>query len=179
MSVKSPPWTIEQLARDVVATLDSLAVERADVIGASLGGAVAFTLARLAPARVRSVAVLDAAVCTPEHYLSHRSLDDVTEMTAALQKSTSENLPPDLGAFTGHALILGAGISTKHNVTESGKAALRSQLGTRLHAVTIADAGHNLLVDGFDETVSEIRLFLNQADKDRPTSVETVSGSPP
>jgi hypothetical protein len=26
--------------------------------------------------------------------------------------------------------------------------------------VTIADAGHNLLVDAFDETVSDIRQFL-------------------
>jgi pimeloyl-ACP methyl ester carboxylesterase len=145
-----------------VATLDSLRTEQADVIGASLGGAVAFALARLVPSRVRSVVVLDTPVCTPEHYLSHRSLDDVTPMTAALQKSISENLPPNLGTFTGRVLILAAGASTKHNVTESGKAALRSRLGPRLDTVTIADAGHNLLVDAFDETVSEIRQFLGR-----------------
>jgi pimeloyl-ACP methyl ester carboxylesterase len=174
-SVKSPPWTIEQLAEDVVATLDSLRIERADVIGASLGGTVAFALARLVPAWVRSVVVLDAAVCTPEHYLSHRNLDDATPTMAALQRSVSENLPPSLETFTGHVLILAAGASTKHNVTESGKAALRSQLGSRLHAVTIANAGHNLLGDAFDKTVSEIRQFLDQADQNRPTSVETIS----
>jgi pimeloyl-ACP methyl ester carboxylesterase len=162
-SVKSPPWTIEQLAQDVVATLDSLRIGQADVIGASLGGAVAFALARLVPSRVRSVVVLDAAVCTSEHYLSHRRLDDATPTMAALQKSISENLPPDLGTFTGRVLILAAGASTKHNVTESGKAALRSRLGPSLDTVTIAAAGHNLLVDAFDETVSEISQFLDKA----------------
>jgi pimeloyl-ACP methyl ester carboxylesterase len=163
-SVKAPPWTLEQLAQDVVATLDSLRIERADVIGASLGGAVAFAVARLAPERVRSMVALDAAVCTPQHYLKHRNLAHAPELLAALQKSISENLPPNLGQFAGHVLILAAGASTKHNVTESGIAALRSQLGLRLHVVTIADAGHDLLGDAFDQTVCEIRRFLDQVE---------------
>jgi pimeloyl-ACP methyl ester carboxylesterase len=174
-SVKSPPWTLDQHAQDIISTLDSRRVEMADLIGFSLGGAVAFAVVRLAPARVRSVVVLDAAVCTPEHYLSDRNFHDTPELIAALQKSTSENLPPNLGTFVGHVLVLAAGASTRHNVTETGKAALRSQLGPRLHVVTIAEAGHNLLRDAFDETVSEIRQFLNEVDQDRRTSAEAVS----
>ena len=178
-SVKSPPWTLEQLAQDVVLTLDSLRVERADLIGASLGGAVAFAVARLVPARVRSVVVLDAAVCTPEEYLSHRDLRDVPELAAALQRSTSENLPPKLGQFAGQVLVLAAGASTKHNVTESGKAALRSELGPRFRVVTLSDAGHNLLGDAFDRTVVVIAQFLNEVHQDRQTGVGAVSDVSP
>ena len=84
-SVKSPPWTLEQFAQDVVSTLDSLRVERADLIGASFGGTVAFAVVRLVPARVRSVVVLDAVVSTPEEYLSRRVAERTrTEM---LQRS--------------------------------------------------------------------------------------------
>ena len=61
-SVSSPPWTVAQCAEDVLATLDALGVEEADVLGTSLGGGVGFALARRAPSRVRSVVAVDAAV---------------------------------------------------------------------------------------------------------------------
>jgi lipase len=218
-SVKLPPWTLEQLAHDVVVTLDSLQLEGADLVGASLGGAVAFAVARIAPSRARSVVVVDAAASTPEEYLGRRlpealyeaetidrfleprisllaadtrdwarreimagverttsggfRLRATPEVIAALRKSTSENLPPTLGQFAGHVLLLESGLS--HNVTEAGTAALRSELGARFHAVTFDDAGHNLLWDVFDETVSEIERFLNDVDQDRRTSLESAS----
>ena len=161
-SIKSPPWTLAQLAQDVVATLDSLRVETADLIGASLGGAVAFAVARLAPSRVRSVVVVDPPVSTREEYLSRGFV--APETVAAFGKSTSENLPPTLGEFAGDVLLLESGRS--HMVTESGRAALRSQLGTRLHAVTFDDAGHMLLLEAFDRTVSEIEQFLGDVGQD-------------
>lgn len=43
--------------RDVVAVLDALGIARAHVAGYSLGGVVAFALAHLAPARLRSLVV--------------------------------------------------------------------------------------------------------------------------
>jgi len=218
-SVKSPPWTLEQLAHDVVATLDSLQVEEADLIGASLGGAVAFAVTRLVPSRARSVVVADAAVSTPEEYLSRRlpaalyeaetidqfveprisllppdtrdwakreimagveraasgrfHLGAAPELIAALRKNTSENLPPTLGKFAGHVLLLESGRS--QNVTDAGKAALRSELGARFHTVTFADAGHNLLWEAFDETVSAIDQFLDDVDQDRRTRLESAS----
>jgi len=64
-SIRSRPWTIPQCAQDVLATLDALGVEEADVFGTSLGGGVAFAFARLAPSRVGSVVALDSAVSTP------------------------------------------------------------------------------------------------------------------
>ncbi len=50
------------LAGDVVALLDQLGIDRADVLGHSMGGAVALELAVNHPARVRSVVPISASV---------------------------------------------------------------------------------------------------------------------
>src|SRR5947208_4181907 len=50
------------LASDVVALLDHLGLDRADVIGHSMGGAVAVELAVSAPARVRRVVPISVSV---------------------------------------------------------------------------------------------------------------------
>lgn len=54
----APPLTIEAMASDVLAILDAEHVERAHVIGHSLGGLVAQHVALTAPRRVRSLALL-------------------------------------------------------------------------------------------------------------------------
>ena len=46
------PWTLADLGGDVVALLDALGIERASVVGVSLGGATAVWLAAHAPERV-------------------------------------------------------------------------------------------------------------------------------
>lgn len=52
------PYTTRQLADDAVAVLDACGVQRAHVVGLSLGGAVAQELALAHPGRVRSLALL-------------------------------------------------------------------------------------------------------------------------
>jgi 3-oxoadipate enol-lactonase len=52
------PYTAKQLAGDAIAVLDAAHVERAHVVGLSLGGAVAQELALAHPGRVRSLALL-------------------------------------------------------------------------------------------------------------------------
>ena len=60
------PYTARQLAEDAVAVLDAANVERAHVVGLSLGGAVAQELALAHPGRVRSLALLATfAIQTP------------------------------------------------------------------------------------------------------------------
>lgn len=49
------PMTSERLARDMLALLDALALEKVDIIGHSMGGYVGLVMAHLAPARVNSV----------------------------------------------------------------------------------------------------------------------------
>lgn len=50
--------SVEQMARDAEAVLDAAGVDRAHVIGHSLGGVVALQLALSSPSRVRSLALL-------------------------------------------------------------------------------------------------------------------------
>lgn len=52
-------WSFEVLARDVLAVLDELAVERAVLVGHSMGGPVALETARLAPERVVGIVGVD------------------------------------------------------------------------------------------------------------------------
>jgi pimeloyl-ACP methyl ester carboxylesterase len=53
--VPSPPYTLRDMAADVVGLLDALGIERAHVVGASMGGMIAQTVAIEHPARVRSM----------------------------------------------------------------------------------------------------------------------------
>lgn len=59
------PYTTALLAADALSVLDAAQVERAHVVGLSLGGAVAQELALLAPGRVRSLALLSTFAAQP------------------------------------------------------------------------------------------------------------------
>src|SRR6266581_2086965 len=54
------PMTIEALARDVIALLDQLGIEQADLFGFSLGGLVACAIALGAPARAGKLILASA-----------------------------------------------------------------------------------------------------------------------
>jgi pimeloyl-ACP methyl ester carboxylesterase len=56
------PYDLSQMARDMIAVLDAEGVERAHVIGASMGGVIAQIIAVLHPERVRSL-VLACTSC--------------------------------------------------------------------------------------------------------------------
>jgi pimeloyl-ACP methyl ester carboxylesterase len=58
------PYTVADLAADVLETLDDLGVERAAVVGVSLGGATAQALALGAPERVAALGL----VCTSARF---------------------------------------------------------------------------------------------------------------
>jgi 3-oxoadipate enol-lactonase len=60
-----PPYTTRAMADDALRVLDACAVERAHVVGLSLGGAVAQELALAAPARVRSLSLLSTFAHQP------------------------------------------------------------------------------------------------------------------
>jgi len=59
------PMTIEALASDVIALLDHLGIEQADIFGFSLGGLVAYAVALGAPARVGKLVVASADALRP------------------------------------------------------------------------------------------------------------------
>lgn len=76
------PWTIGDFAADVVETLDSLAIERAVVVGHSLGGRTAFSMTLAHPSRVAALVAVGAqSEAPPEPYAS--VLRGVRDATAA------------------------------------------------------------------------------------------------
>ena len=60
-SERRAPFTIQRHARDMMALLSALSVERADVVGLSMGGAIAIELALRAPAIVSSLVLVNTA----------------------------------------------------------------------------------------------------------------------
>lgn len=66
------PYTMEQMAADALAVLDASGVERAHVLGISMGGAIAQHLALKAPERVGTL-VLAATWCHRNPYLDRMS----------------------------------------------------------------------------------------------------------
>jgi 3-oxoadipate enol-lactonase/4-carboxymuconolactone decarboxylase len=64
-AVPPGPYTIETMARDVLAVLDALGIARAHVGGLSIGGLVAQALAAEAPERVASLILCDTAMAIP------------------------------------------------------------------------------------------------------------------
>lgn len=59
--VPTGPYSIAGLSADIIALLDRLGVERAHVVGLSLGGMIAMEMASSYPERVRSLAVLSTS----------------------------------------------------------------------------------------------------------------------
>lgn len=64
----TPPWTVAQNVRDVLATMDALGIERADVIGHSAGARDAIELAKVTSSRVRSAILLDPPLMTQNEW---------------------------------------------------------------------------------------------------------------
>ena len=60
------PYALEDMARDVVGLLDNLGIEAAHVVGASMGGAIAQTIAIRHPDRVRSLCSIMATTGDPD-----------------------------------------------------------------------------------------------------------------
>lgn len=59
------PYSMDLLARDVLALMDALGVEQAHIGGISIGGMIAQAVAALAPERVRSLLLCDTAMAIP------------------------------------------------------------------------------------------------------------------
>lgn len=92
-------WTMREFARDIAAVTDAESVERAAVVGHSLGGAVAVELARLHPDLVTQVIGLDSF-----HYLGLYPLVEHTAARALLD--TFEDFPAGVHALVAMGSVL-------------------------------------------------------------------------
>lgn len=64
-TVTAGPYTIEGMARDMLAVLDALGVGTAHVAGLSVGGLIAQSMAAQAPGRAASLILVDTAMAIP------------------------------------------------------------------------------------------------------------------
>lgn len=107
--------TVQVLAEDAVRLLDALGIERLDVVGHSLGGAIAQHIAVFHPARVKRL-VLSASWCGPTPWfldlfaLRKRVLNENGPRDYLLQGNLLGN--PGWWTFANHATML-AGIEAR------------------------------------------------------------------
>lgn len=80
-----PPFSMDRYADDVVAVLDTAGVERATVVGLSMGGYVQFALWRRYPDRVRALVLADtrASTDTPDGRERRRELMELAQTDGA------------------------------------------------------------------------------------------------
>src|SRR5690348_4268570 len=87
-STPSPPFTVDRYADDVAAVLDTLQIERAVIVGLSLGGYVSFAFWRRHRDRVRAFVLADtrAGADTAENIERRKGLIDLanTQGSAAV-----------------------------------------------------------------------------------------------
>ena len=65
------PYTIPQLAQDVLALLDALKLDRVALVGLSIGGLIAQQIAATAPTRIAALILMDTALKIPPATLWH------------------------------------------------------------------------------------------------------------
>ncbi len=94
-SVPDGPYLMERLAADVAMLLDALGIERAALVGHSLGGYVSLAFARMFTERVSHLALVSSrlAADTVEQAAARRALADRTEQNAAIEPVVQAYLP--------------------------------------------------------------------------------------
>jgi len=101
-SVVDGPYLMETLAGDVAAVLDVLGVERATLVGHSLGGYVALAFARMYIERLQRLALVCSRVDadTPDRARHRFELADDAEQTGSSARIVAEMQTAVIGATT-------------------------------------------------------------------------------
>ena len=107
-SPPTPPYSVDRFADDVAGVLDTLQIERAVIVGLSIGGYTSFALWRRHRHRIRALVLADtrAGADTAEQAARRRALIEVAEtqgssavanaMIASLVGSTTRDKRPDI-----------------------------------------------------------------------------------
>ncbi|GGO74932.1 hypothetical protein GCM10012289_48770 [Nonomuraea cavernae] len=159
-------YALPGMAEDVVGLLDHLGVERATLVGHSLGGVVAYLLAMRHPGRVDRLVVEDPPPPLPVEGRAPIVEDGSTGFDWRMVHQTERQfLAPDpawwqgLGRVTAPTLVLSGGPSSH---VRSEPLAERIP-GARL--VTI-DAGHLIHVSARKAFLAEVDAFLDQGGRE-------------
>ncbi len=133
------PYLMEQLAGDLAAMLDAMGIERATIVGHSLGGYVALAFARMYDARVARLALVTSRLVadTPEIAAARRALAARLEAQGAIDFALDELLPP-LVAPGGNGTLLEHAREIARENTPMGLAAVLRGMALRDDARDIA-----------------------------------------
>jgi 3-oxoadipate enol-lactonase len=94
-SVPDGPYLMDVLAADVAAVLDALGIERATIVGHSVGGYVALAFARMFTERIARIALVCSrlAADAPEQAAARRQLADRVELEQSIEPVIEAYLP--------------------------------------------------------------------------------------
>uniref|UniRef100_E6Q3Z7 Putative Alpha/beta hydrolase fold n=1 Tax=mine drainage metagenome TaxID=410659 RepID=E6Q3Z7_9ZZZZ len=135
------PYLMEQLAGDIAAMLDALGIERATIVGHSLGGYVALAFARMYDERVARLALVTSrlAADTPEIARSRRELAERIEAENSVDAVLDTMLPRLLAPESPGALVETARAIAREN-SQAGLAAV-------LRGMAMRDDAHDIAAD--------------------------------
>jgi len=100
--LSSAGYTLEDMADDAAGLLDALGIDRAHVVGASMGGMIAQTIAIRHPARVRSLCSIMSATGSPE------SLAPTPEAMAVLMRPPGATREEAIERSVEASLVIGS-----------------------------------------------------------------------
>jgi 3-oxoadipate enol-lactonase len=94
-SVPDGPYLMDLLAADVAAVLDALGIERATIVGHSMGGYAALAFARMYTERIARIVLVCSrlAADTPEQAAARRQLADRVELEQTMEPVIEAYLP--------------------------------------------------------------------------------------
>lgn len=106
-SVPDGPYLMERLAADVATVLDALGIERAALIGHSMGGYVALAFARMFTERVARLALVSSrlAADAPEQAAARRELAERTERAGTIEPVVEAYVPRLLARETRREVV--------------------------------------------------------------------------
>ncbi|NJN96160.1 MAG: alpha/beta hydrolase [Anaerolineales bacterium] len=93
-SMPDAPYTVEMMAADTLALLDQLQLERAHIIGHSLGAMIAFELGRSHPERVGGVVMMSGLYPGPTAVLALRRGDRIITQPPGRPRRTGQTGHP-------------------------------------------------------------------------------------
>jgi len=139
-TVAGPVTTMEQMADDALRLLDALTIERAAVVGLSMGGYVCFPLALRAPGRLRGLVLADTRfTADSDAARAGRAKTAETVLREGIEPLVRDMLLPKLlSANADAATREKAAAIVRRNRPEGAAAALRGMAQRADHATTCA-----------------------------------------
>ena len=150
--------SIDDYARDVIATLDARRIERAVVAGVSLGGYVALAIARLAPARVAALVLANTRMDAdpPDNRANRLKLLELIAREGSA--GVARDMPKLFGGTTisGRPELVERARAVIADAPAEGMAAAVRAIMTRPDATAVAAAfrGPVLLVSGEEDALT-------------------------